>query len=762
MTGRKTGGERILTERLARVATRLPWWTVAVWAVVVLAGAAAFAIFGDALVASDDFVGKPEGKRVEALVAERFPGTDADTEVVVVSSPDLTVDDGAFLLFVGDLARQIRALGPGDITSVLSYVDVKAMEGLQGSAPPADEIPKLVSDDRHTAILLVQLAGSASEADKHMDDLYPLVTGQNGKEGYFVAITGSAAWETEAHDLAGSDLTRGELIGAPIAFVILLLVFGTLVAAVLPLGLAFLAVVIGSALTALLGQGFQVSVFAINIVTMMGLAVGIDYSLLIVSRFREERAAGRSRDDAVARTGATAGRAVLFSGGTVVLALTGMLVVPFTIFTSLGAGAILVVVVAVAAALTLLPAVLHLMGNGVNRLRIPLPERRHAGRGDEPDGFWAGAARRIMRRPIISLALGGGLLLALAIPAFDMQRGIPGVEQMPERLSTRRAFTVLQREFSAGLSSPILITVQGPLEDPKAVDAMAALERAVETDGRFELVGTETTEDTKLALVKVAVNEDAASEAATQAVRDLRTEVLPPAVEGAPVEVMVGGVPGLYTDAVELVDLYTPIVIGLVLAMSFVLLLFAFRSLVIAAKAVLMNLLSVGAAFGAITIVFQKGHLAGLLGFQQVDSVAVWLPLMLFCVLFGLSMDYQVFLLSRVREEYDRSGDTTRAVVFGLSSTAGLITGAALIMVAVFGGVASGELMMFQQLGFGLAVAVALDASVVRTVVVPSAMAILGRWNWYLPRWLEWLPQVTVGEGAAPATEATDERSDQA
>ena len=212
---------------------------------------------------------------------------------------------------------------------------------------------------------------------------------------------------------------------------------------------------------------------------------------------------------------------------------------------------------------------------------------------------------------------------------------------------------------------------------------------------------------------------------------------------------MVGGVPGLYTDATDMIDVYTPIVIGIVLTLSFVLLLFAFRSLVIAVTAIVMNLLSVGAAFGIITLIFQEGHLTGLLGFQQVPSIAAWLPLLMFCVLFGLSMDYQVFLLSRVREEYDRSGDTSRAVVFGLSSTAGLITGAALIMVAVFGGVAAGDLSMFQQLGLGLAVAVLLDATVVRVVVVPSAMAILGKWNWYLPRWLEWLPRVSVEADAS-------------
>jgi RND superfamily putative drug exporter len=348
-----------------------------------------------------------------------------------------------------------------------------------------------------------------------------------------------------------------------------------------------------------------------------------------------------------------------------------------------------------------------------------------------------------------------------------MERGIPGVEQLPDSMSAKRAFLAVQRDFSVGLSSPILITVEGDADDPEVAAALERLTRVVETDGRFELLSTEESAGGGVTLLKAAINEDATSDAAMQSVRELREELVPQAVAGAPVTAMVGGVPGLYTDATDMIDVYTPVVIGVVLMLSFVLLLFAFRSLVIAVKAILMNLLSVGAAFGVITLIFQEGHLTGLLGFQQVPSIAAWLPLMMFCVLFGLSMDYHVFLLSRVREEYDRSGDTSRAVVFGLSSTAGLITGAALIMVAVFGGVAAGDLTMFQQLGVGLAVAVALDATVVRVVVVPSAMAILGTWNWYLPRWLEWLPRVSVearddatsgSSVSAPATsgDATD------
>jgi RND superfamily putative drug exporter len=279
--------------------------------------------------------------------------------------------------------------------------------------------------------------------------------------------------------------------------------------------------------------------------------------------------------------------------------------------------------------------------------------------------------------------------------------------------------------------------------------AAEKLRATVQADGRFSVTGFERSDDGRLGLLSLAVNSDGTGAAAAQSVRELRTDMIPAAIEGVPVRVLVGGGPAAFADMLDLVSLYTPIVITAVLLLSCVLLLVAFRSLVIAVKAVFMNLLSVGAAYGLLTLVFQKGVGASLLGFHQTDVIESWVPLLLFCILFGLSMDYQVFLLSRIRERYDQCGDTTEAVAFGIQSTAGIITGAALIMVAVFAGLAAGEMVMFQQIGFGLAVAVALDATLVRTVVVPSTMALLGRWNWYLPTWLEWLPHVSLDEGAA-------------
>ena len=753
------------TERLGRRAARHPKRTLAIWLVVTVAAAIVSALWIDLLVASDDFVTTPESKQVEDLVADRLPGAAADTEVVVVSSPTSKVGDadGAFEHRVADLVGRIQAIGPEHVAGVVS---IASADDLPAGTPPdasgsaAALSETLVSDDGDATLILVTLAGSASDADLHAQPVYDVVRAEDGRDGYAVAVTGDGTWAIEASELASSDLRRGELIGVPMAMVILVLVFGAVVAALVPLALAAVAIAVASAMTVIVGTSFDVSIFAMNIITMMGLAVGIDYSLLIVSRFREERRAGRTIGEAVGRSAGTASRAVFFSGGIVVLALTGMLIVPYSIFTSLGAGSIFVVVAAVVAALTLLPAVLRLLGDRIDWLRLPLFGRRPRAdhdpdavdsanavdSADAADGLWTRAARAMMRRPLIALVAGCGALLILTIPLLDMKTGISGVREFPDSTSAKRAFVVLEREFSVGFSAPIVVTIQGDLADPAVARPLEQLQAVAETDSRFEVVGFETAESGDLAVVKLAVNADSTSTEAMEAVHYLREEAVPLLEAMAPVDVLVGGVPGLYTDAIDMISAFTPWVIGVVLALSFVLLLVAFRSLVIAAQAILMNLLSVGAAYGLVTLVFQQGYGADLLGFTQVERILAWLPLMMFCVLFGLSMDYHIFLLSRIREHYDKTGDTGEAVIFGVGSTAGIITGAAAIMVAVFAGVAMGDMTMFQQLGFGLAVAIAIDATIVRTVIVPTAMTLLGRWSWYLPNWLEWLPRVRVDD----------------
>ncbi len=726
------------------------------WLLAAIAGGAIFLLGSGVLSASDDFLTTPESKQVEQLVADHLPGSAADTEVVVVRSSEHAVGDpdGAFLGRLAELSTRIKSTGSEDISSVVSIADVmdsspEARSEAGGDGPAEGEAAaKLVSDDGRTALILVTLPGSASEAQEHFGPLYDLVLEEDGRDGFDVSVTGAAAWEHETKELAESDLRRGELVGIPVALIILVIVFGAVAAAVVPLVLALVAIAVASALTVLLGGWFDVSVFAINIVTMMGLAVGIDYSLLIVSRFREEREAGHDVARSIAISTATASRAVFFSGGIVVFALSGMLIVPFSVFTSLGAGSILVVVAAVAAALTLLPAVLRFLGVHVDWLQV----RRRVGRTglkDDQERFWTRAARVIMKRPLVSLLVSCAALALLAAPALTMKTGMSGASEFPDSTSSKRAYQALQDEFSAGVSSPILVAFEGQLQDPRVQAALGNARSAAATDGRFQVVGYEASEDGEFAVLKLAVNADPTSGTAMDAVRDLR-DVAPAAAGGAPVDVLVGGVPALYADAIDLIAEYTPWVIGLVLTLSFVLLLLAFRSLVIAVQSILMNLLSVGAAYGLVTLVFQDGYGATLLGFAQVERILAWLPLLMFCVLFGLSMDYHIFLLSRISERYAEHGDTREAVIFGVGSTAGIITGAALIMVAVFAGVAMGDMTMFQQLGFGLAVAIAIDATVVRTVIVPSAMTLLGHRSWYLPKWLEWLPHMNI-EAPPPA-----------
>ena len=537
------------------------------------------------------------------------------------------------------------------------------------------------------------------------------------------------------------------------------MVFGTLVAALLPMTLTVFTIVFALGVTALIGQTFQLSFFVTNMITMIGLAVGIDYSLFIVSRFREERARGLEKLDAIGRAGSTATRAVFFSGVTVVVALFGMLIIPTVIFQSLGLGAILAVVAAVAASLTLSPAILSLVGDRVNRLRVPLIGRRGGTRTAEANGgFWDWVTRSVMRRPVVSLVIAAGILGAAAIPVADMKTGFNDVSSFPDGFETKEAFLLLEKEFSFGLVSPLEIVIDGDIGSSAVRDGIDRLREAVLRDEAF--VGEPTLEANAagdLALLSAPLTGPSSGDVAVGAVKRLRGEHIPTAFAGVPATVLVTGAPAFNQDFFELTDRFTPIVFAVVLGLSFVLLTIVFRSIVVPIKAILMNLLSVGAAYGLMVLVFQKGVGAGLLGYQQSGAIDAWIPLFLFTVLFGLSMDYHVFLLSRIRERYDQTGDNSEAVAYGLRSTAGLITGAALIMVAVFGAFSSGNLVMFQQVGFGLAVAILLDATIIRSVLVPATMRLLGNANWYMPPVLRWLPDLRVEREASAPAEASGE-----
>jgi uncharacterized membrane protein YdfJ with MMPL/SSD domain len=428
-----------------------------------------------------------------------------------------------------------------------------------------------------------------------------------------------------------------------------------------------------------------------------------------------------------------------------VIAMFGMLIVPSSIMRSLAVGAIVVGIVSVIASATLLPAILSILGDGVDRLRIPLIGRRSLESANPEGRVWGTIVRAVLRKPGIYLAVSVALLLALASPIFGMHVGTSGVTALPDGFESKQGFAALKRDFPKATSDPVEIVVSEGAAQPATGRALNELRTRLAADTRFGGRGTiERSPDGRVALLSVAVRGDPSGDDAVAAVRDLRSTVVPAAFANTQAEVLVGGTTSENIDYFDSVIGPAPWVIALVLALTLVFLTVVFRSLVVAGTAVALNLLSVGAAYGLLVLVFQDGVGAGLFGFNQVDTIEAWVPLFLFSVLFGLSMDYQVFLLSRIRERFDEKGDTTDAVTFGVASTARIITGAALIIVAVFAGFASGQLIMFQQMGFGVAAALLIDATIIRSVVLPSAMRLLGDWNWYLPRWLTWLPQLDV------------------
>ena len=565
--------------------------------------------------------------------------------------------------------------------------------------------------------------------------------------------------EDEFQALAEDTLLRGELIGVSVALIILLLVFGAAVAAGLPILLAIVAIIAAMGGTSVVSQFFGLSDFVVQMITMIGLAVGIDYSLLMVQRFREERRLGHPKQEAIERTASTSGRAVLFSGLAVVIALSGMFMIPETIFRSFAVGTILVVIMAVIAALTLLPAMLSLLGDNVSLGTLPFFGRQRS--PEEEKGLWNAITHLVMDRAAVSVLVTGAILLAAAAWVLAINLGSNGINSLPESSDARHAFEVLNREFTESPNEAIIVIDSPSIRRVELVAAIDDLTAMLAADASFGTTELRFSTTGDLAVIDAPMKGDFSSGESRASLSRLRNEYIPAAFTEDIASVYVTGDAAWDIDFVETIKDYIPRVFIYVLALSFILLLFAFRSIVVPIKAVLMNLLSVGAAYGLLVLVFQKGFGAGLLGFQTTDIIEPWLPLFLFSILFGLSMDYHVFLLSRIKERFDQTGDNRASVAFGLRSTGSLITGAALIMVAVFGGFATGDLVMFQQVGFGLASAVIIDATIVRSVLVPASMALLGRWNWYFPSWLEWLPEVHIEGESTASTEAQPDAAEQ-
>jgi uncharacterized membrane protein YdfJ with MMPL/SSD domain len=725
------------TGRLAGSAARHPWRMIVIWTVILGLSILSAGSLGNVLTNEDRLLVSTESSRADDLI-DAHSGQLADTyeELVVVESDHLTTDADAFATEVDVLTADLR--GSDHVVSAVSY---------------RDGVPGLVSEDGSVAVIHVLL-----DADEEASDaVVPLlaVVADARDRGFRVTTLGEGSVSTEFNDLAEQTLMRGETVGLPIAIVILILVFGAVVAAGVPIMLAIVAIIVALGLTAIVGRAFELSFFVENMIIMIGLAVGIDYSLFVVQRFREERVKGHEIATAVERAGDSATRAVFFSGLTVVVALTGLAFMPFTVMRSLGLGAILVVISAVAAALVLLPAVLALLGDRVNRLRLPWkPATIYTEGGSR---MWQRIARSVMRRPVLSVSLAVGILVACALPYLQLQTGSNFIESLPADSDSVHAFGVLNREFDIGIVTTTIVVDADPARAD--VEASAAqLQALLDADPAYGEVAVAPSADGQIGVVRAVTKLDPSTSEARAAVEVLRSQTIPDVFGTVDAEVLVTGAAASILDFTAALDARTPLIFAWVLSLSFLLLMVGFRSIVVPIKAILMNLLSVGAAYGLLVLVFQRGVGASLFGFAQTDVIESWIPLFLFTVLFGLSMDYHIFLLSRIKERYDLTHDNEASVAFGLGSTGAIITGAALIMVAVFGGFATGDLVMFQQMGFGLAVAVILDATIVRSLLVPSAMKLLGDANWYFPKWLEWIPHIHI-EGLPDTADAETDRA---
>jgi RND superfamily putative drug exporter len=705
-------------------------------------------MLADGLTTAFVFVNTPESQRGVDL-AEEMRGLPRSTnEVVIVRSDTLTIDDPAFQQVVTDLTSSLQALGPDIIRqeTLFSYL----------IAP----LPFLLSDNRQATIIPFTMAGNFDDATSNIGEVVDVVESATPPAGIEILITGQATVGKDFQEVGQEGIEKGEIFGVPVALIILALVFGTLVAAILPVILAFASIFVALGAAAVVGQFFALSFFVTNIIFMIGLAVGIDYSLFIVARYREERARGLEKIDAIARAGGTASRAVLFSGVTVVIALIGMLLVPFNIFIGLGAGAILVVIASVLSALTLLPASLSILGDGIDRLRIPFVGSGVSAAQSE-GGFWDTVSYTVMRRPVISLLVAGGILVAAAVPTLNLSIGFAGVNSMPDGIPSKEGFLVLDQEFSAWSVTPAVLVFEGDVDSQQFKDGLNMLAALLDRDVDSAFGSPqplETNEAKTIGLLNVPVVGDSAEPLAINAVARLRNDYVPRVFDNVDVNVYVTGETAYNADFFTQTESSVWVVFPFVLGMSFILLMLVFRSIIVPIKAILLNLLSVGATYGVLVLAFQEGWGAKLGVLTQFDIIEAWIPLFLFSILFGLSMDYHVFLMSRIRERYDQSGDNAESVAFGIRTTGRLITGAGLIMVAVFWAFAAGDIVGLQQMGFGLGVAILIDATIVRIVLVPAAMKLLGDWNWYLPSFLDWLPDLRVeAEPIEPVAAPSDD-----
>jgi RND superfamily putative drug exporter len=665
--------------------------------------------------------------RAQVIQDDAFPeSTTGAGETVLVQSKTLKATDAEYRAVVRDLEKRIDALP----------------EANKVSSPYQQGGKGLISPDRHSVQISFEVPGTAVQTEKRVQASLDVTKAmQKAHPEFTIAQFGSASSEKELMAVFEDDLAKAETLSLPVTLIILLLAFGALVAAGLPLLLGLTAVLGTMGLVGLFSQLTAVSSSTQSVILLVGLAVGVDYSLFYIRREREERKAGRSKAEALQVAAATSGRTVLISGLTVITAMAGLYFAGDPEFTGLATGSILVVAMAMLGSITVLPAMLSKVGDGIDRGRIPFLGKRMQRRTESR--VWGAILRPVMRHPLIATVASAGVLVALAVPALGMHTAQSGLEQLPNT-PIMQTFAKMQKAFPGTADPGIVVVKADDVNTPEAKAAVSELVSKAKASDRFEAgITHDQSENGEVAIVNVPLGGEGNDSRSYAALDELRTEIVPATVgklKGA--EVVVGGNAAMSKDYNDLVKGSAPIVFAFVLVLAFLLLLVTFRSIIVPIKAIALNLLSVAASYGALTLVFQHGWLHEQLGFETPGFVVAWLPLFLFVILFGLSMDYHVYILSRVREGFDRGMSTEDAVAHGIKRTAGVVTSAAFVMVGVFAIFGTLSIVDYKMLGVGLGFAIFLDATLVRAVLLPATMKLLGDRNWYLPTWLEWLPRL--------------------
>jgi RND superfamily putative drug exporter len=696
---------------------------VSAWLAFCVVAIALGAVAGTKMLKQADTAAGGTKKAEQILRRAGFPSQAAES--VLVQSKTTTVADPAFRAAVNDVARTVSALP--QVERVRS--------------PLASANAGQVSKDRRSVLVQFEIAGDEEKADKKVQPILDAVDhAQSRHPGLTIAEFGFASATHELNDTLNKDFQRAEYSSLPVTLVILLVAFGALVAAGLPVLLAFSGVLATIGLSALASHVVAAGDATKSVILLIGMAVGVDYSLFYLRREREERARGLSPLEALFKTARTSGHAVFISGLTVLIAMAGMLFTGNAIFTSIAVGAMLMVAVALIGSLSILPAMLAKLGHRVDKGRIPLLSRRGSGESR----VWGFVLDRVLRRPALAAILSGGALLALAAPTLSLHTQLPSFTDLPKSLPIVSTYESIQHAFPGAQTPAKVVVAADDVTAAPVQRAIAQLKREALASGRmFEPISTEINPTRTVETVSISLQGDGSNKRSVAALQTLRDKVIPSTLGSvAGVDTAVTGETAGTHDFNQQMKSHAPLVFAFVLALCFLLLLVTFRSIVIPIKAVLLNLLSVGAAYGLLVLVFQHTWAEGILGFHSNGAITSWLPLFMFVILFGLSMDYHVFILSRVKELVDEGMPTEEAVATGIRRTAGTVTSAAVVMVAVFAIFVTLRTLDIKQMGFGLAAAILIDSTLIRGVLLPAVMKLLGDWNWYLPRWLEWLPRL--------------------